>query len=172
MKKNIIKIISYIFLSFIIGFLFGIQIKAIYEYTFFKTYYWNRPPDIVNCYGNELSESSIYRAIHYWTVRGESLSGYVFNPTERECKEGSFDGSIVIKKDIGILNPETLATTKRYTNFYRIDSADIMMRVGSQNLDLLLEHEIGHALGYGHVEEPNHIMNPKYEKIGEKFWIP
>ena len=79
---------------------------------------------------------------------------------------------IKVKSYNKFLNPETLAITQRYTNFYRIDSADIMMRVGSQNLDLLLEHEIGHALGYGHVDSPNHIMNPKYEKIGEKFWIP
>ena len=35
-----------------------------------------------------------------------------------------------------------------------------------------LEHELGHALGLGHVEVEGHIMHPMYMQIGRNFWIP
>ena len=39
-------------------------------------------------------------------------------------------------------------------------------------MNRLLEHELGHALGLGHVEEPGHMMHPIHSHGGEKFWIP
>ena len=35
----------------------------------------------------------------------------------------------------------------------------------------LLEHEIGHAIGYGHVKKYGHIMYPEYNGMGGKFEI-
>ena len=36
----------------------------------------------------------------------------------------------------------------------------------------LLEHELGHAFGLGHLDDPGHIMHPRYEYMGKKFYIP
>ena len=39
-----------------------------------------------------------------------------------------------------------------------------------KNLDLLLEHELGHAFGYGHYDVKGHIMHSLYEQMGPMFW--
>ena len=82
-------------------------------------------------------------------------------------------GFIVLRKAGWFeLGPETLASTRRLTSKLVIKSATITYRPGSQNLDLLNEHELGHALGYAHLEEEGHIMHPLYYKMGEGFWVP
>ena len=82
-------------------------------------------------------------------------------------------GFIVLKKgDIWQMDSETLASTKKLTSRFVIKSAIITYRPGSHNLDLLNEHELGHALGYSHVEIEGHIMHPLYYKMGKDFWIP
>jgi len=67
------------------------------------------------------------------------------------------------------LSPDTLASTRRYTSIDEMRGAVIVYRARSFNLELLNEHEIGHALGMTHVEREGHIMHPLYEKMGELF---
>ena len=54
----------------------------------------------------------------------------------------------------------------------KIVSAVIEFDVGTYRIDNVFEHELGHALGYGHVEIEGHIMHPLWEKMSPKFWIP
>ena len=160
--------------AFVTGFLLGIGIKLYYESTTFKPYEWDRSPIIANCYGPDFSELQITRAIHYWTVRGHNIAFYEHSPPKSICEsEDMVHGFIVLRKAKWFeLGPETLASTKRLTSTTIIKSATITYRPGSQNLDLLNEHELGHALGYAHLEEEGHIMHPLYFKMGEGFWIP
>ena len=82
-------------------------------------------------------------------------------------------GFIVLRKAKWFeLAPETLASTKRLTSGFIIKSATITYKPKSQNLDLLNEHELGHALGYAHIDEEGHIMHPLYYKMGDKFYVP
>ena len=50
--------------------------------------------------------------------------------------------------------------------------ANIIIRPGTYTIKNLLTHEFGHAFGYTHVNEPEHIMHPVTEIMGDKFWIP
>ena len=160
--------------SFVTGFLLGLGIKLIYESSTFKPYEWDRAPIIANCYGPDFSELQMTRAIHYWTVRGHQIAFYEHNPPKSICESDEMiHGFIVLRKARWFeLEPETLASTKRLTSNLVIKSAIITYKPGSQNLDLLNEHELGHALGYAHLEEEGHIMHPLYFKMGKKFWVP
>ena len=44
------------------------------------------------------------------------------------------------------------------------------MKPGTHSLEKLLEHEMGHALGMGHADIPNHIMNPVLENMRLMYW--
>ena len=160
--------------AFVFGFFVGLGIKLLYEASTFKPYEWDRSPIIANCYGDDFNEVQITRAIHYWTVRGHDIAFYEHNPPESICKsKDMIHGFIVLRKaKFNELSPETLASTRRMTSNFIIKSVTITYKPGSQNLDLLNEHELGHAFGYTHIEVPGHIMHPLYYRMGEEFWLP
>ncbi len=168
------KTIPLLIVSFVVGFFLGLGIKIAYERNTFKPYEWDRAPIIANCYGPDFNEIQITKAIHYWTIRGHDIALYEHDPPSSICEsESMIHGFIVLKKAKFMeLEPETLASTKRKTSRLTIVSATITYRDGSQNLDLLNEHELGHALGYAHLEIDGHIMHPLYYKMGESFWVP
>lgn len=159
---------------FAIGFLIGSAMKYGYETTVFKPYEWTVPPIIVNCYGEDFSEPQMIRAVDYWTLRGHEIGFYEHNPPQSICESKDMvHGFIVIKKAKWYeIDGPTLASTKRMTSGLRVVAATIIYRKGSQNLHLINEHELGHALGYAHVEEEGHIMHPLYQKMGDGFWVP
>ena len=170
----IAKHIPILLASLVIGFFLGLGIKIVYESNTFKPYEWDRSPIIANCYGPDFSELQMVRAIHYWTVRGHNIAFYEHNPPKSICESNDMiHGFIVLRKaHWWELAPETLASTRRMTSNFVIKSATITYKPGSQNLNLLNEHELGHALGYAHLDEEGHIMHPLYFKMGDKFWIP
>ena len=170
--KNISKKFLLGFLTFIIGFILGILGKAVYESSVLKPYQWNNLPIIVNCYGADLSELQVIQAIDYWTIRGEQIGFYEHNPPHSICKKDAWVyGLIIIRKAKlwEIKNPSTLAQTRRYTSVGDIKGAVITFRPGKQNLELIHEHELGHALGYAHVDQIGHVMNPIYQYMGLDF---
>ena len=112
------------------------------------------------------------RAIEYWTLRGEIISKYVHEPSGNVCDHDWLEGYIIVRKETSTKNPSTLASTKRYTSLARIKGAVIRYKPNTSNINLINEHELGHALGYTHVEIDGHIMHPLYHKMGRDFWIP
>ncbi len=163
------------FLVFCIGFVIGLFLQVVYEANVLKAYDCpdNYPPIILNCYGEDFSELQMTRAISYWTLRGHNIGFYEHSPPEKVCKEKHLHGFIILRKaKFFELSGNTLAATKKGTAGLEIKWAEIIYQPGSQNLDLINEHELGHALGYGHVEKLGHIMHPKYNKMGPKFWLP
>tara|TARA_B100001093_G_scaffold520343_1_gene614868 strand:- start:860 stop:1366 length:507 start_codon:yes stop_codon:yes gene_type:complete len=161
-----------LFLTLIFGFCLGLTIKRVYEANVFHAWVWPEPPIVINCYGKVLPEIVVVRAIDYWTIRGFPISFYEMNPSKETCANDSIEGFIIIRRDPSLENINVLGQTARHTQLKWMRSAVISLRPGSYNLDLLLEHELGHALGLGHVEVEGHIMHPMYMQIGSKFWIP
>lgn len=161
-------------LIFFVGFSIGAVIKLNYEKHTFKQYEWVDAPVILNCYGGDMSETTIIRAINYWTIRDHPIDGYINNPPSVLCESKlPMIGFIILRKaNPQELSLETLAYTERFTLGNRMESATIYFREGTQNMDLLSEHEIGHALGYAHADTQGHIMYPIYDDMGDAFWIP
>jgi hypothetical protein len=160
----------YTILCFIAGFSFGILGKLTYESTVFKAYSWDYPPILINCYGRGFSKHRAEAGIAYWKELGEDINLYIHEPSKEFCSIDYIDGFIIIRKERQ--KPNTLASTSRKTSFGKIISANIYYNPGNASMRLLTEHELGHALGYSHVDEPYHIMNPLYDNMGRKFWIP
>lgn len=160
--------------SLVLGFLLGLGIKIAYESSTFKPYEWKTQPIIANCYGDDFSELQMTRAIHFWTMRGESIGFYEHNPPDSICNSKEMiHGFIVLRKaKWWQIDGTTLASTRRMTTGFTMVAATITYKPGSQNLDLLNEHELGHALGYSHVEQEGHVMHPLYSRMGEGFWVP
>ena len=161
-----------LFLTLIFGFCLGLAMKRVYEANVFHAWVWPEPPIVVNCYGAALPEIVVVRAIEYWTLRGFPIAMYEMNPTKETCKHKYLEGFIIIRRDAKLENVKVLGSTLRYTQLNWMKGAVIKLRPGTYNLDLLLEHELGHALGFGHVEVEGHIMHPMYMQIGSNFWIP
>ena len=166
------KRISFLlFLCLITGFALGVGIKFYYEATTFKPFDWAHPPIILNCYGKDFNRFQFERAVEYWELRGQKIGFYEHTPPASACENYWLEGMIIIRKKEN-LPQETLASTKRMTSAFQMRGAIIHYKPGSQNLDLLNEHELGHALGFTHVEEEDHIMHPLYHKMGRDFYIP
>jgi len=165
------KRLGFILLSLVVGLLIGSGIKYTYEATTFRPYEWDSPPILMNCYGKDFSKLQMIRAIDYWALRGFSIGFYEHDPPEGVCENEWLEGFILIKKDKRLREP-ALASTKRYTSLNKMKAAVIYYRPGSFNLYLINEHELGHALGFSHVEEVGHIMHPILQKMGQKFYVP
>ena len=163
--------IFFVFLSFVLGFSLGLNFKLIYESSTFKPYGWENPPKVVNCYGKDFNKFQMTRAMSYWRLRGYELGTYIHSPPKEICNKEWVQGVIILRKS-SRLPTNTLASTKRYATFMSMQGAVIRYQPGAFNLDLLNEHELGHALGFTHLEIDNHIMHPRYDKMGRNFWIP
>ena len=163
--------LGFILLSLLVGLLVGSGIKYTYEANTFRPYEWDSPPILMNCYGKDFSKLQMVRAIDYWTLRGFSIGFYEHDPPEGVCENEWLEEFILIKKDKRLREP-ALASTKRYTSLNKMKAAVIYYRPGSFNLYLINEHELGHALGFSHVEEVGHIMHPILQKMGQKFYVP
>ena len=160
--------------AFLFGFVAGGGMKFVYESTTFKQYDWEQDPVVVNCYGDDFDEAKIRDAIYYWNVRGYRTQRYIHNPSKEICDApGMVPGFIILRKAKDTdLEDQTLASTKRRTTGMTITGAEVLYRSGSYKLDLLSEHELGHAFGFAHIERVGHVMHPMYNKMGKGFWVP
>jgi hypothetical protein len=152
------------------GFLLGNFIIRTYDSYAFRPWSWKQGPIIVNCYGEELDELYIIRAVHYWTLLGEEFSFIEQNPSDEVCKNDYLHGFIMIKKKN--LSYSVLGSTVRIVKMGNIDASVIYFDAGTFKITNVFEHELGHALGYNHVEVDGHIMHPLWDKMTDKFWIP
>ena len=170
MRKFFTKLIVF-FISFLVGTALGGAIVIAYEASTIKPWTWNSPPVIANCYGPEFNNLYLVPSVDFWTTKGEQIGFIEEDPPKSVCKHDFLEGFIILKKE-NIRDPDTIAYTKRRTSFGEVKAATIYFNPGTYRLPLIIEHELGHALGYSHVEEQGHIMYPEYEGMDNKFWIP
>ena len=174
MKKLFIAFV--LTLSLIGGFTVGTAFELVYEASTFHPIHWNKKPILVNCYGEDLPVGRVKNAISFWKNYGFHFERYVHRPLDKFCDMNFAKGYVVIKRDSGKYissdDNRTLAATKRNYSAFIITSAEIHMKFGTHDLEKLLEHEIGHALGMGHTDIPNHIMNPVLENMSLIYWDP
>tara|TARA_B100000700_G_scaffold327969_1_gene444208 strand:+ start:1864 stop:2382 length:519 start_codon:yes stop_codon:yes gene_type:complete len=172
----VLKIFSrFIILSSMLlaGFAIGTAAVFKYETSSFKPWGWapGDEPIVLNCYGDDFEEIYLDKPLKYWAEKGYNVAFVQQDVPSELCKESFIDGFILLKKR-NHNDPYTIALTERRVALGRIRAATIYFNPGSYRLEYVLEHELGHAFGFTHLEEEGHIMHPEYEKMGSSFWMP
>jgi len=127
---------------------------------------WKRSPTIIVCENAPVTESQIKKGVKFWRNLGHKFlrTQYKYDPLKK-CNSGTPTGYILIHlvtQDIMGLDNDSLAETHFFinNNTDEVDWAIIYMKTTTK--DTVLEHEIGHALGYLHFNKINHLMNAKW----------
>ena len=156
-----------------VGLAIGTSITIGFYAKSFKPYKWSSAPIIANCYGSDFYEDRIKSGLAYWESHGEEAAFIIVDPPASVCDHEFLDGFIILKKaPRNYLSDGTLAKTKTKITALKLRAAVIYFNPGTQNLSYIVEHELGHAFGYKHIDKPGHIMHSNYDYMGPKFWIP
>jgi len=126
---------------------------------------WTLTPTIIVCEHAPVNQRQVIKAVNFWKRLGHKFysTQYKYDPMNK-CMMDEPVGYIVIHMvTSGVAMEETaLAQTHFYidnlTN--KILYAKIYMRADVR--ETVLEHEIGHALGFLHFNKINHLMNEKW----------
>jgi hypothetical protein len=131
---------------------------------------WKEPPNIIICDGTKISKTRIKNAIAFWERLGYSF-GEIF---EFSCPyDTQYHGAIYIMEPSSGFSFTLLANTHTaYAEFpdKRKEIIGSWIEIPNNNITRarILEHEIGHAIGFQHTIERYHIMNKEFEKGGNR----
>lgn len=127
--------------------------------------FWTTPPDILIC-DSITTEVKIANALRFWQKIGYSF-GTISTGDILTCLNVEY-GKIKIMLPTNIDMKDNLATTQIFRNSLTAENlyAVISIYPHTVNNRLVLEHEIGHALGWQHSNQRGHIMHPEYTSLG------
>ena len=130
---------------------------------------WDLTPTVIVCEYAPISQAQINSAVSFWKRLGYKFfsTQYKYDPLNK-CLSDNPKGYIVIhlvSRKIK-LEPSALAQTQFFVNndTNKIEWAIIHMR--NDIRETVLEHELGHALGFLHYNKINHLMNEKWTMGG------
>ena len=141
--------------------------------------YWIEPPNIKICSNVRVKKSRIETAVRYWSRLGYEFGAITISDEWRYNPSGclSIPGEITFRippqsiSFVGTDGTNFLAITRTYrvTNTSEIIGADIFVQNESNySLERIIEHELGHALGWLHQDSSYHIMHSQYQKTGHR----
>jgi len=118
---------------------------------------WETPPTVVLCDTETVSKENLKLILRWWEELGYEFGQTVVSPTHRGCS-GNVGGTITITRTG--LGANTLFLEREE----KLRWAKVKLPRNTPNL--ILAHEIGHALGWTHTRSSNHIMNGRYSEAG------
>ena len=163
------KLFLAIFAGIVIGASAGLGVFYHHELTNFRVASWKYPPIVVDCTFGTLDIERINESIAYWDNLNHKVGFVELNPSSKVCMNDQIHGFIIIK-NANLKWPIMGKTYRQGSHIGRVDSALIQLSIGNANLPKLLEHELGHAFGYKHLDIDGHIMNSNYDYSGYDFW--
>ena len=127
---------------------------------------WVHSPTIRVCTESGVSVSRTVHAMKYWEKMGYKFDGVVGDPFSM-CMNPKFGEIIITLPEAGFLDTH-MASTRLYTSKKtgEIVKAKIFILPKNARKERVLEHEIGHALGWSHYPQRYHMMHPQWARGG------
>jgi len=128
---------------------------------------WSFPPDIRICPFSPVTKEQVIKAVSWWTERGYNIGIVTQGGVWGGCDGQRAFGFITIS-----LNGQgfTMDGHLGETRFYRRDEiiifSEIQLTEEAAQKERVLEHEIGHALGWLHINKRDHMMHPVWAQGG------
>lgn len=144
------------------------QSKNDYHHTIYldrtadQNHQWHDAPTVYVCAGSEVSETRIRKAMNVWKRLGYTLHGPIMNSTIRSCLVyDQSPGKIMIGSNTARVPVDNAAVTRTWYNKYtdEIISAFVEIKPNWTTRERVLEHELGHALGWDHCNKKYHLMH-------------
>ena len=131
--------------------------------------YWTYEPTVRLCLESGVTEARLRRAIRYWNRLGYEFGPVLVDRESLSCAAGGRSGEItilLITSDIPM--GDNLALTRTYflTATREIVRSQVFINRYAAQKERVLEHEIGHALGWSHYNRRNHMMNRDHSSGG------
>jgi len=130
---------------------------------------WKRTPTVIVCDRAPISKSQVDSAVKVWAKLGYKFftTQYKYDPLNK-CKETTPVGYIIVHlvHQDNKMDDDDLAQTHFFVDndHNEVEWAIIYMKPDIR--ETVLEHEIGHALGFLHFNKINHLMNEKWTQGG------
>jgi hypothetical protein len=123
---------------------------------------WSTEPSIRICRDTEVSAYRINHAISYWEKLGYKFGSVTFDSSPT-CMN-SYYGEILITLPESGFSSTQMAATRVSTRISDgvIIKAKIFIMPRNAKRVRVLEHEIGHALGWSHYNQKFHIMHENW----------
>jgi len=132
--------------------------------------YWEEPaPRIRVCSDSGVTEGRLRRAVFYWEKLGYTFGQIISEEGTFACATGGMDGEITVMLFMQeVMSDDHLAVTRTYKHIVtkEILKAEIFINQHAAEKPLVLEHEIGHALGWLHFNSRGHVMHSTYPLCG------
>tara|TARA_B100000131_G_scaffold101752_3_gene98800 strand:+ start:222 stop:863 length:642 start_codon:yes stop_codon:yes gene_type:complete len=129
--------------------------------------YWVTTPDIIIC-DRVVPIRKVKAAVEFWNRLGYTFGEIKEESDAYQCMQQRTN-EIVFKLPSTIIPiGDNLAVTRTYIEKnQRINlRAEIYIWPRSHQKILVIEHELGHAIGWSHTGISYHLMNPRWERIG------
>jgi len=130
---------------------------------------WQLPPDVRVCATAPVSERRVKKALDFWRDLGYNFSKIYFNDVSRHCIENVYSyNTIIIDLIDGSHREPALATTTSWIDreTREILKAKIALKNSWGEAERILEHELGHALGWPDYNQTGHIMHHQWSLGG------
>jgi len=127
---------------------------------------WQTKPNVRICPDTGISPARVSRAMNYWKRLGYEFGNIIIEKDMYNClMPPPLRREILITLPHQEFNEKHLAATKISTHRItgEIVKANIYITPRNSERERILEHEFGHALGWNHYPQRDHIMNPEWE---------
>lgn len=128
---------------------------------------WHSPPDIIIC-DKVVTTSRMKTALNFWERLGYTFGSIKQENDVLECMQPQVNAIKVMlpTSSHDMQNKMAITETTKLEINNQIVKSEISVFVWAANRALVLEHEIGHALGWKHTRTYTHIMHPEWKSIG------